>query len=125
MDHAKALELYAKLVATNPRLTLKGDTMPYTSLNGHMISVLHKDGSVALRLPPDARAPFLAKYKTKLANQYGVVQPEYVMVPDRLLAKTAELKSFLAQSYDYVASMKPKATTKPRKPAAKGRRKKS
>ena len=44
MARTSALELYEKLVATNPRVELKGDTMPYTSLNGHMFSVLTKGG---------------------------------------------------------------------------------
>jgi hypothetical protein len=35
MERAAALELYEKLVATNPKVERKGDTMPYTSLNGH------------------------------------------------------------------------------------------
>ena len=43
--------------------------MPYTSLNAHMFSVLHKDGSVALRLPAAEREAFLKKYKTTLSSQ--------------------------------------------------------
>ena len=50
MDRSAALVLYEKAIAGIPGVELKGDTMPYTSLNGHMFSVLHKDGSVALRL---------------------------------------------------------------------------
>jgi hypothetical protein len=46
-----------------------------------------------------------------------VVQPEYVVVPDKLLARTAELKPYFATSMAYVSSLKPKATTK--KKAAK------
>ena len=38
------LALYEKLVATNPNVERKGDTMPYTSLNGHMFSLLTKQG---------------------------------------------------------------------------------
>ena len=34
------LELYEKLVATNPKVERKGATVPYTSLNGHMFSYL-------------------------------------------------------------------------------------
>ena len=58
MARTSALELYEKLVATNPRLELKGNTMPYTSLNGHMFSVLTKNGQLALRLPADERTAF-------------------------------------------------------------------
>ena len=34
--------LYEKLVATNPKVERKGDTVPYTSLNGRMFSYLSK-----------------------------------------------------------------------------------
>lgn len=76
MERAAALECYEKLVATNPRVERKGATMPYTSLNGHMFSVMRKDGTLALRLPTEARRAFLKKYKTTLSEQYGSVQPD-------------------------------------------------
>jgi hypothetical protein len=41
-----------------------------------------------------------------------VVQPEYVVVPDNLLAKIAELKPYFARSMASVSSLKPKATRK-------------
>jgi hypothetical protein len=106
------LALYEKLVATNPKVERKGATVPYTSLNGHMFSYLSKDGKLALRLPPADREAFLKKYKAKLCEAYGRVQPEYVEVPDSVLAKTGELKKFFDSSYAYVASLKPKPTTK-------------
>ena len=109
---AERLELYEKLVATNPRVERKGATMPYTSLNGHMFSVLTKTGKLALRLPTKEREEFLKKYKAKLCEQYGVVMKEYVEVPDSLLRKTQELKKYFELSYAYVASLKPKATKK-------------
>lgn len=49
------LELYEKLVATNPNVERKGATVPYTSLNGHMFSYLSKEGKLALRLPAGER----------------------------------------------------------------------
>jgi hypothetical protein len=42
--YAENLALYEKLVATNPQVARKGATMPYTSLNGHMFSLLTKEG---------------------------------------------------------------------------------
>jgi len=39
---ADKLDLYEKLVATNPDVERKGATMPYKSLNGHMFSFLTK-----------------------------------------------------------------------------------
>lgn len=102
--------LYEKVVATIPDLERKGASIPYTSLNGHMFSYLSKEGQMALRLPADERELFLKKYKTKLCEAYGVVQPEYVVVPDSLLSKTSELKHFFHIGYQYVASLKAKPT---------------
>jgi len=109
------LRLYEKLVATNPNVERKGDTVPYTSLNGHMFSYLSKEGKLALRLPAGEREAFLKKYKAKLCEAYGRVQPEYVEVPDSLLSSTRELKKFFDSSYEYVGSLKPKSTTKKKK----------
>ncbi len=109
--------LYEKLVATNPKVERKGDTVPYTSLNGRMFSYLSKEGKLALRLPPEEREALLKKYKAKLCEAYGRVQPEYVEVPDSLLSSTRELKKFFEASYEYAASLKPKPTTKKKKSA--------
>ena len=113
---ADKLELYEKLLATNPRVQRKGATMPYTSLNGHMFSFLTKTGTLALRLPTEERDAFLKKYKTQLCEQYGTVMEEYVEVPDALLKKkTQELKKYFELSYAYVGSLKPKPTTRKKK----------
>jgi TfoX/Sxy family transcriptional regulator of competence genes len=109
---ADKLALYEKLVATNPKATLKGDKMPYTSHQGHMFSNLDEEGHLHLRLPKEEIEPFLKKYKTTLATAHGLVRKEYVLVPDALLAKTKELKSWFDKSYDFVNSLKPKPTKK-------------
>ena len=93
-QYAASLALYEKLVATNPKVERKGATMPYTSLNGHMFSLLTREGWLAIRLPSDVREAFLKKYKTKLCVQYGTVMKEYVEVPDALLSKTTELRKY-------------------------------
>jgi TfoX/Sxy family transcriptional regulator of competence genes len=115
---AEKVALYEKLVATNPRVERKGATMPYTSINGNMFSLLNKEGVLLLRLSDEAREAFVAKYKTKPVVMYGAVMPEYVAVPDDLLAKTAQLKKYFAASYEYASSLRAKPTT--RKPKAKG-----
>lgn len=109
------LEFYRKLVATNPDMVCKGDTIPYTSLNGHMSSYFSKDDFVALRLPENARVPFLVKYKATLVTAYGIVQKEYVAVPDALLPATDELKPWFDLSFEYVSSLKPKVSKSKKK----------
>ena len=107
---ADKVQLYEKLVATNPKVERKGAAFPYTSCNGHMFSILTKAGTLALRLPAAEREAFLKKYKTKLSVQFGTVMKEYVEVPDALLKNTRELKKFFNLSYAYVGSLKPKPT---------------
>jgi hypothetical protein len=76
------LMLYEKLVGSMPVVERKGNTMPYTSRNGHMFSFLYPDGTLGLRLPPDAREDFLSRYATTLIEQHGRTINEYVTVPD-------------------------------------------
>src|SRR6266436_10205164 len=106
--YAAKLTLYEKLVATNPAVERKGDTMPYTSLNGHMFSLLAKDGSLGIRLSKEDREGFIKKYHSELMKQYGVIMKEYVIVPDKLLANTKELEKYFERSYEYIKSLKPK-----------------
>lgn len=110
------LAQYAKAVAGLPGVSVKGDTVPYTSVNGHMFSYLSKSGTLCLRLPTESRDAFLKTFKTKLSIQYGIVQKEYVEVPDALLAKASGLKKYFALSYAYVSGLKPKPT-KTKQPA--------
>jgi hypothetical protein len=115
---AESVALYEALLATNPAIERKGATMPYTSLNGNMFSLLTPDGTLALRLPDEDREAFLKRYDTTLCEQYGVVMKEYVRVPPALLKNTRVLAKYLEASYQYACSLKPKPTTK-KKPAAK------
>jgi TfoX/Sxy family transcriptional regulator of competence genes len=109
------LALYDKLIATLPAVERRGAANPYTSLNGNMFSLLlGPAGTMALRLPQDERDKFLKKHKTKLYQAYGAVMKEYVTVPDALLKDTKTLHKYLAISYEYVRTLKPKATKKKR-----------
>lgn len=114
-EAGETLKRYEKLIATNPKVERRGATMPYTSVNGHMFSFLTKMGRVALRLPEIERNDFLKKYKATLCEQHGAVLKEYVEVPDSLLTKTKELKTFFEVSYAYAASLKPKPTRRGKK----------
>jgi hypothetical protein len=117
---AESVALYDALLATNPGIDRKGATMPYTSINGNMFSLLTPDGTLALRLPAADRDAFLKRYDTALCVQYGVVMKEYVQVPASLLRNTRALAKYLDISYRYACSLKPKPTTK-RTAAKKGK----
>ncbi len=109
---SKTLALYAKLVATQPDVELKGSAIPYTAVNGNMFSMLSKSGQVALRLPAPERQAFLARYRTKLQEEHGVVREEYVIVPAALLARPMELAAHFRTSFDYTRGLKAKPTAR-------------
>ena len=106
------LPFFEKLVQTVAEVELKGASMPYTSINGHMFSQLSKSGTLGLRLPSAERDKFLEKYETELFTSYGTVMKEYVAVPDDLLEKTEELKEYFELSVNYAKGLKPKPTKK-------------
>lgn len=107
------LELYRKLIDTHPEIDLKGGAkLPYTSLNGHMYTMLSKAGKVGLRMGKEERAAFIEKHDTKLFENYGAVLKEYVEIPDDLLENIKALQPYLAVSYAYVQTLKPKPTKK-------------
>jgi hypothetical protein len=107
---AEKLALYERVVASVPGVERKGAKVPYTSLNGNMFSYLDADGTMVLRLSAADRQQFLERYATRLHTAYGVVQKEYVDVPDALLRDTDALSGYFAMSYAYAKSLKPKAT---------------
>ena len=106
------LAAYEKMVSSVPGVERKGATMPYTSVNGNMFSMIAKDGTMALRLPAEAREAFIKKHKTKLHEAYGVILKEYVEVPADLLKDTQKMSDYFKQSYEYASSLKAKPTSK-------------
>jgi TfoX/Sxy family transcriptional regulator of competence genes len=108
----KKLAVYERIIASNPEVERKGDTIPYTSLNGNMFSLLGKDGSLGFRLSNEDRENFLKKYPSAILVQFGVVMKGYVKIPDSMLSNTKELKKHFDLSYAYAKTLKPKPTTK-------------
>lgn len=106
------LAYYERLIDSTPGIVRKGVTLPYTSRNGHMFSFLDASGSMAMRLPPDARQDFIARYESSLAVQHGHTMKEYVVVPVSLLERTNELAPWLARSHDWIGTLKPKSTSR-------------
>jgi hypothetical protein len=87
------LAAYDRLIATVPGIVRKGASIPYTSVNGNMFSYLFGEGQLALRLSPADREAFLARFAMSLHEAHGIVQKEYVDVPDALLEDTHQLGS--------------------------------
>ena len=106
---AELLERYDRLIAAQPGVERKGASMPYTSVTGNMFSYLDA-GHLVLRLPAPERQAFLERYSTTLHVAHGVVQNEYVDVPDELFADPDESRALFRASDAYAATLRPKPT---------------
>ena len=109
---ADKLELYEQLVKGIPSVERKGDTMPYTSLNGHMFTFLSSGGTIAIRLSPEDRQTFIEKHGASLMEAHGIVMKEYVAVPEELLHNQKLIKRYFQLSLDYVKRLKPKSSNR-------------
>ena len=104
---ADKLELYEKLIATNPEIERKGDVHPYTSVNGHMFTYLDQTGTLGILLLHAESEAFQKKYNSPPFVSYGVVKKDWVTVPEPLLKNTKELKKYLGLSFAHTESLKP------------------
>jgi len=106
--YEEKLKTYDELVAKCPRFERKGKTMPYTSANGYMFSLLNKDGEIGIRFSREVQQKYLEEFDTTLFKSYNSVMQGYVLIPESMLEDLDALAKYLDESYDYVMSLPPK-----------------
>ncbi|KQC31370.1 hypothetical protein [Flagellimonas eckloniae] len=104
----EVLKIYDELVAANPNFPRKGKTMPYTSANGYMFSLLNKAGELGIRLSKKDTEAFDTAFGAKPFISYGATMREYVLIPKSLLEDRETLGKYLQKGYEYVMSLPPK-----------------
>lgn len=109
------VRLYEALIATLPGVERKGAKFPYTAVNGNMFSILSPQGVMGLRLAPVEREAFLLDHSAALYQSHGAVMAEYVAVPAALLSDSVRMAAYVARSFAYAQTLKPKPTTRPKK----------
>ncbi|MEQ9279199.1 MAG: hypothetical protein RLN83_06850 [Balneola sp.] len=102
------LKLYDELVSKCSRFERKGKTMPYTSANGYMFSLLNKAGEIGIRFSKEVQKKYMEDFNTTLYKSYGSVMQGYILVPDEMLSDRVLIAKLLDESYDYVMSLQPK-----------------
>ena len=102
------LAIYEKLVAKCPRFERKGKTMPYTSANGHMFSLLNKEGELGFRFSKQVQEKYIQSFGTTIFKSHGATIRGYVLIPDHMLEDLDKLSEYLNESYDYVITLEPK-----------------
>ncbi len=107
-DWKAQLAIYDELVDKCPKFERKGKTMPYTSANGHMFSLLNKSGELGFRYSKELQQKYMKEFDTTLFHSYGSVMRGYILIPNEMLTDLDNLAKLLNESYDYVMSLDPK-----------------
>ncbi len=108
MNWEEKLALYDRLVARCPRFDRKGKSVPYTSANGYMFSILNKDGELGIRFSKQVQAKYIQELGTTIFKSHGAVMKGYVLIPDEMLEDLDTLTRYLNESFDYVMTLEPK-----------------
>lgn len=101
------LKIYDELVSQCPRFDRKGKTMPYTSANGHMFSMLNKAAELGIRFSEETQKNYLKKFQTTHYVSH-VILKGYILITDAMLEDQQQVVKLLDESYDFVMSLKPK-----------------
>ena len=104
----EALKRYDEIVEKCQRFERKGKTVPYTSANGHMFSILNKDGQLGFRYSKEVQEKYIQEFGTSTFRSHGAVMRGYVLIPDHMFADLDTLAVYLNESFDYVMSLEPK-----------------
>lgn len=106
--YKERLEIYDQIVDKCQRFKRKGKTMPYTSANGYMFSLLNKDAELGFRFSKDIQEKYIKEFNSSLYKSYGAIMKGYVLIPDTMLTDLDKLAQYLNESYDYVITLEPK-----------------
>lgn len=102
------LKIYDTLISKCDRFERKGKTMPYTSANGYMFSLLNKAGEIGIRFSKEVQEKYLGEWDTTLYKSYNAIMHGYVLIPESMLNDLDNLAKYLDESYDYVMTLEPK-----------------
>ena len=104
----KQVAIYDELLGHVPEIERKGKTMPYTSDNGYMFSLVNKDGEIGIRLPKDFRQEHVEELGDQIFKSHGAVMHDYVLLPEAILQDPEKFAFYIRKSHKYVNSLKPK-----------------
>ncbi len=82
--------------------------MIYTSVNGHMFSILNKDGETGIRFSKETQKEYMEKYDSTLFKSYNAVMRGYILITEKMPEDEENVIGLLNESYDYEMSLDPK-----------------
>ena len=82
--------------------------MPYTSANGHMFSIVNKEGELGFRYSKEVQEKYIEEFGSSLFKSHGATMRGYVLIPEHMFEDLDTLAEYLNEAYDYVMSLEPK-----------------
>ena len=107
-SYKEILAFYDALVGKCKGFDRKGKTMPYTSANGYMFSLLNKAGELGFRYSEKRKKELIEKWNSAIFKSYGATMKGYVLIPTAMYSKPEELVKYLTESFEYVKTLPPK-----------------
>jgi len=104
MSWEEALKLFDE-AAEVAQIERKGKTMPYASANGHMFALLNKDGQLGIRLSKEEQHQFDQDHGAAPLVSHGAIMKDYVLIPQKLLAKKELLAAYLKKGLSHARSL--------------------
>ncbi|MDT0555278.1 hypothetical protein [Patiriisocius hiemis] len=101
------LKLYDSFVTKCARFDRLGKTMPYTSTNGYMFSLLNKNAELGIRFSKEVQETYFKKFDTTIYKSYGAVMKGYILITEAMLTNETLILDLLNESYDYFNSIEP------------------
>jgi hypothetical protein len=108
MDYTENLARYDCFVDQCDRFQRKGKTMPYTSSNGHMFSLLNKDGELGIRFSKEKQESYFIKFDTGFYKSYNATMRGYILITEQMLTSDEVIIALLNESFDFVNTLAPK-----------------
>lgn len=102
------LKLYDTIIDKCDRFERKGKTVPYTSANGHMFSILNKDGEIGIRFSKAVQKKYFEELNTTNFKSHGANMQGYILIPEEMTKDLDRVAEFLNESYEYVMTLEPK-----------------
>lgn len=104
MEYDEKLELYSQALE-KAGIRKKGETLPYSSINGNMFSQMNKEGGLGLRFSDDVKEKYIAEFNSGTFSSYGKELKGYVLIPEGIIKDTHKLSLLLKESRDYVSRL--------------------
>jgi len=108
MDFKEKTARYDSIVAQCEGIERKGKTVPYTSVNGHMFSLLNKNGELGFRFSKQVQEQYFKKYNTTYLMSHGAKMNGYILVTEEMFSDINQLVNLLKESHAYIQTLDPK-----------------